>query len=309
MEEVSAMKDYDNQGMKNILYNMGYFLREAVTIVKTNLLSNLLSLFSTILIFFIFVLTIAGYQVSGYVVKAIEGDAQISVYYNESLDDSRVMELMEKIKAIDGVNEVKIVNKEEAYSRMEKILGKDAHVLTLFDDNPFSSFFEANISLDKMEPVLKSISLLEGIDYVRDNREVLEKIKNIKNIFSLLGYLILSSTIISTLIIISHIISMGIQSNNEEIYTLKLLGAPDAFIGFPFLLEGLLLTLLGGAISSVLGAFAVRHLYVMVSGPLPFIPLPPLGELIPGLIVLVTCFSLILGIAGSLFGLISVRKS
>ena len=113
---------------------------------------------------------------------------------------------------------------------------------------------------------------------------------------------------ISTLLIISHIIKLGIYNNREQINTLRLLGASEIFIAFPFLLEGLLLTLGGGILASVLSTFTLKSVYAQMAGTLPFIPLPSLEVLLPGLVLLVISLSAVMGIVGSLFGLLSAKS-
>lgn len=295
--------------MKNFSSNISYFFKEAGTIAKTNLLSNIFSLLSTGLIFFFLAMVIAGWWVSSRVVDTIKGDAEISVYYNESVDNNGAAKLAEKIKQIDGVQGVRMVDAKEAYGRMADILGKEARVLEFFDENPFSPFIEVNINLDKMDPVLKNLGTVDGVEYVRDNREVLDRIRNISTVLSLIGLLVIAAVGVSTLVIISHIIRQGIYSNREQINTLKLLGAPGSFIASPFLLEGLLLTLGGGLLAGILAVVVLNYVYGQMAGPLPFIPLPPLNELVPWLLTLVMCLSAFLGIVGSLFGLSSARDN
>ena len=307
-EEAFALKGWYDLSMKNIFNNVGYFFKEVKTISKTNLLSNIFSLLSTGLIFFILAMIISGWWVSSRVVEVIQEEAEISVYFDESIGNTGASQLVERIKGIEGVREIRMVDENEAYGRMEKILGKDARVLEFFDDNPFSPFLEVKIHLEKLDSVLKSLNLTQGVEYVRDNSEVLDRIRSISVVLSLLGYLVIAAVGITTLVIISHIIRMGIQNNREQINTLRLLGAPDTFIASPFLLEGLLLTLGGGILAVILTAFVLKYVYAKTAGPLPFIPLPPFEELIRFLIILVMSLSAFLGIVGSLFGLSSARE-
>jgi len=295
--------------MKNIFYNIGYFLKEVRAIIRTNLLSNIFSIFSIGLILFILAMIISGWWISNEIVEVIQEEAEINVYFNEDIDEDGSFQLVEEIKAMEGVWEARVVGEDEAYGRMEEILGEEARVLEAFNDNPFSSFIEVKIHLEKIEPVLEKLQFIKGIEYVRDNREVLERIRNIAGLLRFLGYFVIIAVGISTLVIISHIISMGIYNNREQINTLRLLGAPEIFIAFPFLLEGLLLTLGGGILASALSAFTLNHVYGQMAGPLPFIPLPPRANLVQNLVFLIVSLSGILGIAGSLFGLSSSKKS
>ncbi len=267
------------------------------------------SFLSTGLIFFILAMVISGWWISNQVVEAIQGEAEISVYFEETIDNTGAIKLAEDITNIEGVRAARVVDEVEAYSRMEEILGKEARILTYFDDNPFSPFIEVKIRMEEIDPVLKELDLRSGIEHVRDNREILERLSSIARVLRVLGYLVVTAVGISTMVIISHIIRMGIYDNREQINTLRLMGAPEAFIAFPFLLEGLLLTLGGGALASALAVFSLKYLYAQMAGPLPFIPLPPLGALVSQLVILVMSLSAVLGVAGSFFGLSSAKSS
>lgn len=293
--------------MKNIFYNTGYFLKEVKTMIQLNLLSNIFSLFSTGLIFFILAMVISAWWVSSQVVEVIQGEAEMSVYFDESIDDTEVLHLVKKLENIEGVREARVVDEDEAYGRMVEILGKEARVLEFFDDNPFSSFIEVKIHLEKIEPILEKLEMMTGIEHVRDNREVLERLRSIAEILRFIGYLVVAAVGISTLVITSHIIRQGIYNNRDQINTLRLLGAPESFIAFPFILEGLLLTLGGGMLASAMTAVTLKQVYTQMVGPLPFIPLPPREALISNMTLLITMMSGILGIVGSMLGLSSAK--
>lgn len=294
--------------MRKILYNIGYFLRETKTILWTNALSNIFSLLSIGLIFFMLAMVISGWWASNQIIEAIQGEAEINVYYEEGLDDAGLSKLTKDIKSINGVKETNLVNNEEARSRMEDILGKEAAVLQYLEENPFEAFIEVKIDMDKMNYITERLRLTQGIDYIRDNRDILDKIQNISGVLKLLGYMIVVAVGISTLVIIAHIIRQGIYNSREQINTLRLLGAPEAFIAFPFTLVGLILNLGGGIVASALTSFTINYVYAQIAGPLPFIPLPPAEILISGVIGLVIPLSAALGILGSLFGLSSAKE-
>ncbi|SDK67442.1 cell division protein FtsX [Natronincola ferrireducens] len=294
--------------MKNIVYNTGYFLKEVKTMMQLNLLSNVFSLVSIGLIFFILTMVILGWWISNEVVEVMQGEAEINAYFHESIDNTRVSQLVKGINGIEGVREARVVDEEEAYGRMVEILGQEARVLEFFDDNPFSPFIEIRIYLEEMDAVLEELQFIGDIEHVRDNREVLDRLRNITGVLRLLGYLIVAAVGISTLVIISHIIRQEIYNNREQINTLRLLGAPEAFIAFPFLLKGLLLTLGGGMVAVVLASLALKYLYLQVAGPLPFIPMPSREVLTLDLVILMMFLSTILGIIGSLLGLSSAKN-
>lgn len=295
--------------MKNFFYNIGYFIKEAKTIFSVDFLSNVFSIFSIGLIFFILSMIFSGWWITDQVIEVLQKEAEINVYYDENIDKTEISILVEDIGKIPGVREASLVNEEESYSRMVEILGKESRMLELFDDNPFSAFIEVKIHMNEVDSILGKLEILDNIEHIRDNKQVISRLQNIVGILKVLGVLVITAVGISTLVVVSHIIRQGIYNNREQINTLKLLGAPEGFIGFPFLLEGLFLTLGGGILASALVSLIIYYGYNQIGGTITFIPLPDSGELIWSMIILIMGLSTILGIVGSLFGLSSAKSN
>jgi len=293
--------------MTNLLHNIGYFFREAKTIVRLNLLSNMVSLISTGLIFFILAMVVAGWWISIDVIEVIQGEAEINVYFDESLNAADLQDLIKGIGSIEGVREVRLVDEKEAYARMEEILGEEARVLEFFEDNPFNPFIEVKIHLEQITSILEKLTSTQDVAYVRDNQEILERLRSLSRVLEFSGYLAVVAVGISTLVIVSHMIRLEIYNNREQINTLRLLGAPESFIGLPFLIVGILLTLSGGLVAASMSHLVLNQIYAQMAGPLPFIPLPPFAAFARKLAALIILLSIGLGLTGSLVGLSSEK--
>ncbi|VDN46953.1 Cell division protein FtsX [Petrocella atlantisensis] len=293
--------------MKTYIYNFRYFIKESIDIFRLNLISNIFSLLSTGLIFFVLTLIIAGWNISSSVTEAIKGESEISVYFQEGLTDGQIKEMTKSITNVQGVKSVNLINEEEAYERMERVLGDDAQVLSFFEDNPFDAFLEVGIELSEIDIIVGRLSQMENVDLVRDNKEVLNRLSHMSDVLNLISYLALTAVGITTLVIMSHIIRQGIYHHREQINTLELLGAPKYFIALPFYIEGIGMTLTGGLLSLILSHFVLSEIYTQVSGPLPFIPMPDQGSVMQNLILMIISLSLILGFLGSAFGVSSSK--
>lgn len=294
--------------MKTFLYNIGYFLSEAMRTIRFNPLSNFFSVIGTGLILFLLGIVLVGWSVGDQIVMALEQEAEISVYLTNPEDQVKIEELTLQLQKLEGVLEVRSVGKEQAKEQMEKLLGNESEILGLFNENPFEAFLEVRINLGQMEDVLNKLQSVNGIEYVRDNREVLEQMRQIADGLKLVGVFIILAVGMTTLIIISHMIRQGIYNNREQINTLRLLGAPGAFIGFPFVLAGTLMTVIGGAIAIGFLLVIINSGYQQLSGALPFIPLPVREWLQVRISSMVLTVSALLGVMGSLFGLASMRN-
>ncbi|MDD4112666.1 MAG: permease-like cell division protein FtsX [Herbinix sp.] len=294
--------------MRSFLFNIGYFIKESGRIIRLNLLSNIFSIIGTGLILLLLGIVVTGTDIGNRLVVMLNEEAEVNGYFSELLTSEQKDELAVKIGNMDGVRSTRIVDEDEAKTRMEKVLGEEAKILELFDDNPFEAFIEIRINVDSMDFVIDNVKNTNGIEYIRDNRDVLEKIQDITYALKVLGYLMIAAVGITTLIILSHMIRQGIYNNKDQINTLRLLGSPGVFIGFPYILTGILLTLLGGIIAALSMAILINGAYESIGGTIPFLPLPPKEELINKMTLWLPTLSFVLGFLGSLFGLSSIRE-
>jgi cell division transport system permease protein len=294
--------------MRRFLFNIGYFLKESGRIIRLNLLSNIFTVIGTGLILFLLGLVITGADIGNRLVVMLNDEAEVNGYFSQEVTSEEMDVIAVKIGNMDGVRSTRIVDEDEAKSRMEEILGEEAKILELFSDNPFEAFIEIRINVDAMDAVINNVKNTDGIEYVRDNKEVLEKIQDITYALRILGYLMIFAVGITTLIILSHMIRQGIYNNKDQINTLKLLGSPGAFIGFPYVLTGVILTLLGGMIAAFFMVWLINSAYDSIGGTILFLPLPPRKELTDIMMLWLPGISLVLGFFGSLFGLSSIRE-
>lgn len=294
--------------MRTFIYNFIYYIKETKNMVRMNLLSNMASLLCTGLIFFMLGLIFTGWSISNGLVDKLKEEAEISVYFKENVDKDGANKLLTDIKELKGVWDASLIDEGEAYNRMEDVLGEEAKILTLFDDNPFEAYIEVRIYLESMDYVVNNIERMDGIDFIRDNREILAHIQKITAGIKVIGLLSLTAVGITTIIILSHLIRQGIYNNKDQINTLKLLGAPNYFIGFPFVLFGLVITIVGGLFAIIMIHILIHYGFGRLNEAISFIPMPDESmtkRVITNIILLI---SLVLGVIGSLIGVASIRK-
>jgi len=280
--------------------NTGYYFKEASTLFKIDFKTNLLSILSMGLVLTILGIVISGILVGDNFIEILSREADIGVFYSEDLNLVDRLAIKDELKKIKGLVEIIEVDKEESLKEMEEVLGGDKDVLELFDENPFLPYFNLKVELDEREGVLKALEGIRNISHVRDNNEVVEKIKILINNMKIIGVFLAVAVSLVSAIVISHIIRQGIYLNRERIETLTLLGAPPSFIKIPFLIEGVFMSLLAGALSALMLFLLIVLFYSKASSM--FLPLPEKGILIVTNVVLTVGVSLILGILGSSTG-------
>ncbi|MBE0449283.1 MAG: hypothetical protein IBX70_00425 [Clostridia bacterium] len=296
--------------MSKFIKNSGYFLREIKTIFMLNKVSSMLSLVSLTMIFFILMLTVSGWWMSTRWMELIKDEAEISVYYVSGLNPYALDELRDTLGKIEGVNAMRLVDAEEAYNDMEKILGSDAKVLESFTENPFDPYFELSFDFENRLNVVSKLNGVKNVSFVRDNQDVLNQLENIIDFIEIIGIVVGISVTITTFIITSHIIREGIHSNREHIRTLRLLGAPSWFINFPFVVEGVLIAGFSAFIAGLSFNVFSGSLSNAFGGTVQFLPVLDVTSMTLMLWASMTLLAVALGVIASAFGLklVSVKK-
>lgn len=288
--------------------NTGFFIRETVTIGRLSGISGLLSGLSLIMIFFLLQLALSGWQISTLLVQLLQQEAEISVYFTPEADSSQRAILIDAVERIDGVKRVTPVDEEAAYKQMEIVLGPEAEALSFFDTNPFEPYLQVDIVIDKLDAIVRDVNILETVDYVRDNKTVLDKLKRFAQGITAVGMGIAVAVGACTFVITSHIIREGVHRNKDHIATLKLLGAPDWFIDTPFVYGGILLSSISAGLSIGMMHLSAAAISGSAGEWLTFIPLAAYEGVQVQTAAGVMCFSVLIGLAASVFGLKIIKQ-
>ncbi len=291
--------------MKKHLKNTGYFLKETVLLFKGQLAGNLVSLIGTVLLLMLLGLMLTGSGAAKELVEGLKEEAEVNVYPSQEAAKD-MSGILKDIESTSGVRKAVIIDKDEAYRRMEGLLKEDAAILSVFEENPLDPFIEVNVSLKDTKGVVERIKTIPGVDYVRDNQEVLKRIKGVSDFTGRISLFVLVAVSLTSFIILSHMIRQGINKNREQIKTLRLLGASEVFIGIPYVLYGVLFNLAGGVLTSLVINAVIRSIYTGLNLDVPFLPLPDREEMSRFITVVLISYSTALGLIVSLIGVPSV---
>jgi cell division transport system permease protein len=197
-----------------------------------------------------------------------KGVLELKVYLRENADRDYVMSAISEFK---GVREVKFVSREEGAQWLEKSLGvKNLFITT---DNPLPDTLD--IKLDpkvNVKRLVKQINSLDGIDEVAYGKTFVEAMLIIVQIIWVIGISLVVIVGLVVLYIIVNTIRLTVLTRWKEIEIMKLVGATDWFIRWPFILEGIFLGICGALVSLVLLTKGYHILYVYIKQVAPFIP-------------------------------------
>ena len=232
-------------------------------------------------------------------------ESKVEVQVNLQIDASpeSIAALGEKIKAMTGVAGLTLVSREEALARFQKSMKDQGRedLSKFLDTNPFPASYEVKlIDPSYARAVAASLQPTKEptVRNVLDTKDTAQNVKSVTDILRTAGSVILVVIGVIVLFIIVNTIRLAVVARSEEIEIMRLVGASDAFIRWPFVFEGAMVGLLGAAITlgglallaEPIGTFMVDFFRVL---PLSF------GSLARDLIILVTGAGLGLGVLGS----------
>ena len=232
---------------------------------KTITLASIVTVSATLFIFGVFLLVA---QTINMGVESVESKVEIKAYLTDGITTTEQSNVETIINAVEGVKEVYYETKEEAFENFKERLGEDNSILTGFseDRNPLPNSFV--ISLEEPEAAMRvedALTGVRGVEDVGNERETVEKIIGLARLIRSMGVVIFIILVLVSLFLISNTIKLTVYSRRREIGIMKFVGATDWFIRWPFIIEGMIMGLVGGIIAFGVVYSAYRVIYADVT--------------------------------------------
>ena len=234
---------------------IGYLLREGFRNVFHNKKSSGASLAimcATMLIFGIFFMIIENINSA---VKTIELQQGMQVFIQKEATDEQISQIGEQIKAINCVNTIKFVSKEDALNYNREKLGNPALFVGYDEENPFKASYLVTLTdLKLSSEVQENIYKLDNIASITSQDNTINNLVKIANGIKIVSIVVLSLLVIISIFIIANTIKLTVHARRKEISIMKYVGATDNFIRWPFIIEGIIIGIIAAIISlAVLG--------------------------------------------------------
>ena len=239
----------------------------------------------------------------------VEEDVEIKALIDLTADDETVTQLGEQIKQLDDVESVTFSSKDEELENLIEGMGEEGQAWQMFEqDNPLNHAYI--VKTERPEDTSKVAKEIETFDYIHDvnyGEEVVERLFNFNKYARSIGLILIAGLVLTAVFLISNTIKLTIMARSREIGIMKLVGATNGFIRWPFFVEGMLLGVLGSIIPITVLAVGYYFIYQNVSGQATynFVQLLPFNPFVWQLSLIILIIGIFIGIWGSVM---SVRK-
>lgn len=183
------------------------------------------------------------------------------VYLDPEADETVVQEAEKAIQAVDGVQRISFVSKDDALDTYQGYLEDYADILSEFkDDNPMKANYRVVIrdkDLSRLTEITTQLEQIPGVCKVIAPVDLTTVFVNVQQMVTLVGYVLVAVLAVVSLVVISNTIRLSVYSRRREINIMKYVGATNSFIRWPFFVEGVGVGLIASLIASavVLGGY------------------------------------------------------
>ncbi len=203
-----------------------------------------------LLLFAFFLVTDRGLQAA---VGLLESKVELAVELDDAAKPSDILALRSRIQADPAVSQVAYVTKEEALARLKAIADRRDLAIIDIGANPLPASLEIKLS-DAHEARRVGAWLRDEVGNgvitdVIDNPSVVDKLLTVTRVLSIGGVAVLVMMLVVALFVIVNTIRIAVHARRDEIEIMKLVGASDAFVRWPFILEGMFVGALGACVS------------------------------------------------------------
>ena len=213
----------------------------------------------------------------------VEEEVPITVFFDEGTTEEEIQAVGAAIQARPEVARMDYQSADQAWEDYkQKYFGDEDAADGFKDDNPLANSSNYQVYLNDITKQTELVNYIQSLDHVRKVNQSEQASKTLGSINKLVSYIsiaIIVLLLIISIFLISNTVSVGIAVRKEEIGIMKYIGATDAFVRAPFLLEGMVLGVVGAAVPLIVLYFcyngAISYIltrFNVLTGVVDFIP-------------------------------------
>lgn len=237
----------------------------------------------------------------------LESSLEISAFLRDETTPDEIQDLENKLAGRPEITSVVFVSKEQALEEMKENLNAQEDILAgLEEKNPLPNTLRIKTATaEQVASLAAELQMYDQFDEVRYGQGIVEKMMALSKWVRTAGLVTMVLLGIAAIFLIATTIRLSVYARRKEISIMKFLGATNLFVQLPFILEGMMLGLIGSLLAVAIVYFGYISLIDKIQLSLPFVRLITDRALIKPLMELLLLTGLIIGATGSL---ISMRR-
>ena len=229
-----------------------YTLKQGIKNIKRNWMFSLASVITMTACIFLFGIFFSIVNNVDNIAHKVEQEVPITVFFDEGTTDEQMQEVGNLIQARPEVERVEFESGDQAWQNFKDKYFQGSDAADGFkDDNPLVNSSNYQVYLNQIEKQTELVNYIQSLEHVREVNQSEQAANTLGSFNKLVSYasiIIIAILLLISIFLISNTVSVGISVRKEEIGIMKYIGATDAFVRAPFVLEGMVLGVIGAAI-------------------------------------------------------------
>ncbi|HHV28492.1 permease-like cell division protein FtsX [Acetivibrio mesophilus] len=238
--------------------------------------------------------------------RFLKEQPEMQVFCNPSLDEHQVGMLQWNISRDERIEEFEKVDKTAAFEKAKKMLGDDSEILEGLDESimPVSYIIKLKNSKD-YEDIVEKYRNYPGVDSVQYSKKAIDFVNKILRVLQIGSSALIIILSAIAVFIISNTIKLTVFARRKEINIMKYIGATDWFIRWPFIVEGIIIGLVGAVVSFMIIYLVYRIGGGSIGNDMAMLELVSMGDMS---FQLISTFCMLGAFVGALGSVISIQK-
>lgn len=253
---INTLKYTLKEGFKGLFRNKWYTLASIATISACLFLLG------------IFIAILMNFQ---HIVENVQKGVAVTTFFVEGTTEEEILTMQKQLEGREEVDRVVYVSAEQAWADFVEDMNMGEN-MDGFPENPLAKSANLEIYVNDASKQADLVSYLESSSIVRRINKSELAANTLSGIDSLVGVAsigIIGILFLVSVFLISNTVTIGISIRKEEINIMKYIGATDFFVRFPFIIEGILIGLIGAAVPLALIYFLYNQVILGIAGQFP----------------------------------------
>ena len=290
--------------------NVGYFIKESAQSFKRNWVMSLGAIITIYMSLLLVGVSVGSGYVLSQIILSMEQKVSINVWLSDEAAAEDVDALQSELLANDLVATVELTTKEEALENFKKTLADNPDIIDQLESNPLPASLDIELKDPRnVETVVAAIQTSSTFLKVADDpedpassinygKDVVSKLFAFTRILRIVSWVFIGLLGMMSLIFINNAIRVAIYARRKEIGIMRLVGASNWFIRAPFLLEGVIQSMVAAVVA--IASLSVIWLYLpKIEESVPFLPLALSGGEAFQVAMILVAAALVIGLTGS----------
>ena len=263
---------------------VNYFIGDAFKSFKRNKtisIATIITVLVTFIVLGVFSLVAENLNLA---IGGLEDKIELVVYLNDNITPIDKKEIQVKINSQEGVKEIQYESREDAFKKLQE---NNAGILKGYtlEKNPLPASYIVKLENMSYAPAIReAVKDLDGVESVSDEQESIDTIQSIIKFTKIIGTVLFVILVGVSIFLIMNTTKLTVYARRKEVGIMKFVGATDWFIRWPFIIEGILIGLIGTFLSVIALYFLYKFVISFIAARVIILNLIPISYIFTSLL-------------------------